>query len=104
MENLNELQGLLNTFNTMLENKNFTDLLKNNKQEVLKFTEQEINKMPKTFRKEFRTDGCTARIRKRKVSKNAYSYEIRYRRNGYNVCVTDKNLENAKKKFIDRFL
>lgn len=102
MENLNELQGLLNTFNTMLENKNFTDMLKQNKQDVLKFTEQEINKMPKTFRKEFRTDGCTARIRKRKVSKNAYSYEIRYRRNGYNVCVTDKNLENAKKKFIEK--
>ena len=102
MENINELQGLLSTFNTMLENKNFTDLLKKNKQEVLKFTEQEINKMPKTFRKEFRTDGCTARVRKRKVSTNAYSYEIRYRRNGYNVCVTDKNLEEAKKKFIEK--
>ena len=58
--------------------------------------------MPKTFRKEFRTDGCTARISKRKVSKNGYTYEIRYRRNGYNVCVTDKNLERGKQRFIEK--
>lgn len=28
----------------------------------LEFTEKEILKMPKTFRKEFRTQGCTARV------------------------------------------
>jgi len=69
---------------------------------TLKFTKQEINSMPQHFRKEFRTDGCTARIRRKKVSKNAYSYEIRYRRNGYNILATSKNLEEAKKKFIEK--
>ena len=55
---------------------------------LLKFTEKEISIMPKTFRKEFRTQGCTARIRKRQSGKNTWNYEIRYRRNGYNVCVS----------------
>ena len=50
-----------------------------------KFTNKEINQMPKTFRKEFRADGCTARIRKKPSGKNGYLYEIRYRRNGYNI-------------------
>lgn len=69
---------------------------------VLQFTEEEIEKMPKTFRKEFRTDGCTSHIRKRPCGKGSYTYEIRYRRNGYNVTVTCKNLQEAKKKFIEK--
>ena len=31
--------------------------------------------MPKAFKKEFRTNGCTAHIRKRKCGKNNYTYE-----------------------------
>lgn len=57
--------------------------------------------MPKTFKKEFRVEGCTARIRKRQTGKNSYTYEIRYRRNGYNITITDKNLENGKRRFLD---
>ena len=30
----------------------------------LTFTHKELNQMPKTFKKEFRTNGCTAHIRK----------------------------------------
>lgn len=105
MENLNQLKDLLGTFNTMLENKDFISLLKQKKQEDLEkqlaFTEKEINKMPKTFRKEFRTDGCTARIYKR-LSRNTYVYDIMYRRNGYKVIVSDTNLESAKKRFIEK--
>ena len=33
---------------------------------LLYFTQKEINQMPKTFKKEFRTDGYTAHVRKRK--------------------------------------
>ena len=66
------------------------------------FSQKEINQMPKTFKKEFRADGCTAHVRKRKVGKNAFSYEIRYRRNGYNITVTNKDLELAKKQFIEK--
>ncbi|MBR2330841.1 MAG: phage integrase SAM-like domain-containing protein, partial [Clostridia bacterium] len=66
----------------------------------LKFTTKEIDQMPKTFKKEFRAEGCTARIRKRQTGKNSYTYEIRYRRNGYNITITDKNLENGKSRFL----
>ena len=37
------------------------------KKPILKFTKEELDKMPKTFKKEFRTDGITAHIRKRKI-------------------------------------
>lgn len=66
----------------------------------LKFTQQEISKMPKTFRKEFRTDGCTAHVRKRCDARYNCSYEIRYRRNGYNITASATTLERAKEKFI----
>ena len=66
----------------------------------LKFTTKEIDQMPKTFKKEFRVEGCTARIRKRQTGKNSYTYEIRYRRNGYNITITDKNLEKGKSRFL----
>ncbi len=68
----------------------------------LLFTQKEINQMPKTFKKEFRTDGCTAHVRKRKCGKNRYTYDIRYRKNGYNIAVTNKSLETAKQIFIEK--
>ena len=67
----------------------------------LKFTEKEISKMPQTFRKEFRTQGCTAHIRKRTDGRYVCSYEIRYRRNGYNISVSAKTVEQAKIRFIE---
>ena len=66
------------------------------------FTQKEINQMPKTLKKEFRTDGCTAHVRKRKCGKNSYTYDIRYNRNGYSICATNKNLETAKQLFIEK--
>jgi len=69
---------------------------------LLYFTQKEINQMPKTFKKEFRTDGCTAHVRKRKCGKNSYTYDIRYNRNGYSICVTNKSLETAKQLFIEK--
>lgn len=67
---------------------------------ALKFSPKEISIMPKTFKKEFRVQGCTARIRQRKSGKNTWNYEIRYRRNGYNICVSSNNIQTAKEKFI----
>lgn len=68
----------------------------------LKFTEQEISKMPKTFRKEFRVEGCTAHVRKRCDDRYRCSYEIRYRRNGYNITVSATDLDIAKERFIEK--
>ena len=101
--NLNNFNAFLETVIQMMDNKDFVDLLKQKKKEQneqnLAFTEKEIEKMPKTFREEFRTDGCTARVYKSKFSKNTYGYVIKYRRNGYNVYAADVNLEKAKEKF-----
>ena len=66
------------------------------------FTQKEINQMPKAFKKEFRTNGCTAHIRKRKCGKNSYTYDIRYRKNGYAIIVTNRCLETAKQLFIEK--
>lgn len=71
---------------------------------ILKFTEKEILKMPKTFRQEFRIQGCTTHIRRRPCGKNTFNYEIRYRRNGYNVSASAKSVEEAKEKFIVKLL
>ncbi len=68
----------------------------------LKFTDKEISKMPKTFRKEFRIDGCTAHVRKRSDARYRCSYEIRYRRNGYNITASARTLEAAKENFIQK--
>ncbi len=68
----------------------------------LLFTNKEIEKMPKTFRKEFRAEGCSAHIRKRPCGKNKITYEIRYRKNGYNVSACGKTKEEAKENFINK--
>ena len=67
---------------------------------VLKFSAQEISKMPKTFRREFRTQGCTAHIRKRRSGPYNWNYEVRFRKFGYNIAVSSNNLAEAKQKFI----
>ena len=73
-----------------------------NEEVFWKFSAKEISSMPKTFRKEFRTEGCTAHVRKRKSGKNNWNYEIRYRRNGYNITVSSNYLDEAKRKFIEK--
>ncbi len=95
------------TLNNLIEKVKPTAVMPSNEEQDkqakfgLKFTTKEIDQMPKTFKKEFRADGCTARIRKRQTGKNSYTYEIRYRRNGYNITITDKNLENGKRRFLE---
>lgn len=73
-----------------------------NKVGIFKFTNKEILKMPKGFRKEFRTAGCSAHILRRRSGKNSWNYLIRYRRNGYNIAASSNNLEEAKRKFIEK--
>ena len=68
------------------------------------FTQKEISKMPKTFKKEFIANGLSAHVLKRKKRKNAISFEIRYRRNGYNIHVTASTIDAAKAKFISATL
>lgn len=72
------------------------------KSQEIKFSEEEIKKMPKTFRKEFRVQGCTAHVHKIRSGRKNWCYVIRYRRNGYNVNASSTDLEEAKRRFIQK--
>ena len=67
----------------------------------LKFTKKELSKMPIQFRKQFILNDMLVRCRRRKSGKKTVNYEIRYRRNGYNISVSSNDFEKAKEKFID---
>lgn len=68
----------------------------------LKFTEKEISKMKnKDFTKIFILNGRVAHLRKRIRGKNSCSYEIRFRRGGYNISVSSTDLGIAKLRFIE---
>lgn len=69
--------------------------------DFLKFTKKEVLKMPKKFRQIFAVSGYTAHIRRRRSGKNGWNYEVRYRKFGYNLCVSSNKLETAKQKFIN---
>ena len=72
---------------------------KNEDNEVfLAFTEKEIMKMPKNFRKDFKTGKIKAHIRK---CKNKY-YEIRVQLDKMRITASGTDLETAKKKFLEK--
>lgn len=63
----------------------------------LEFTAKELLKMPKFFRKIYKLKGGkAAHIRQ----KSNGSFEIRYRRDGFNISVSSMNLADAKERFI----
>ena len=70
------------------------------KKGFLKFTTQEILKMPKKFREQLKLNGYWVTIRERVRGKTSCDYELRYRRNGYNISVSAKTKEKAKERFI----
>lgn len=67
---------------------------------LLELTKKEISKIPMKFRKDLIIDGRLVRCRKRVSGKNTFNYELRYRRNGYNIQVSSNDLVEAKCKFI----
>lgn len=67
----------------------------------IKFTKKEIESMSKTFIREFIANGMAAHIIERPSGKHGSFYEIRYRRNGYDIAVSNKELKTAKAMFIE---
>lgn len=67
---------------------------------TISFTQKETDMMSKTFRKEFILNGMVTHIIKRPSGRTGAYYEIRYRRNGYNITVSHKDLKMAKQLFI----
>lgn len=81
-------------------NFNFSDNKRKTSSATIKFTKEEIDMMSKTFKKEFIANGCAGRVIKRPSGKNGFYYEIRYRRNGYNISVSNKDINKAKELFV----
>lgn len=67
----------------------------------LKFSNQEVSKMKKSFSKSFIQNGRIVHYRRRVRGKNSLSYEIRYRRDGYNISVSAPDLQTAKERFVE---
>ena len=70
----------------------------------VKFSQKEIKLMPRKFRQLFRVQGMTARVYRRESGKGNQNYEIRLRSYGYNIYASSNNLEEAKRKFIDKLV
>lgn len=62
------------------------------------FSDEEISKMPRKFRKIFRTNKQTAHVRK----KDGDVYEIRMQINGHRITASAKYLDLAKERFIKK--
>jgi integrase len=70
-----------------------------NKTVYLQFTKKEVNTMSKNFKKVFILNNCTVSCRQRQ-DKNSTSYEIRYRKQGYNISVSGRTMEIVKARFL----
>ena len=66
----------------------------------IELTEKELSKMTKEFKTNYMLSGLVVRAR---ITKSGV-YELRYRKNGYNIAVSHKQLEMAKKKFKQALL
>ena len=76
----------------------------NTRSQTIKFTTQEVSRMDKTFKKHFILNGYIAHVIKRPSGKNGFYYEIRYRRNGYNIYAASTDLNEAKYIFLEKTL
>ena len=66
------------------------------------FTQKEIEKMSKSFKKVFIANGLAAHVLKKPSGKNTFCYEIRYRANGFDIRASSTNLNKAKAKFLEK--
>lgn len=67
----------------------------------LLFQRKEIKKMPKKLKEAFKQQEGSAYVKKTIFDDiNNCLYEITYNQNGYDICVSDTELSEAKKKFI----
>ena len=69
---------------------------------TITFTKSEVKRMDKTFKKHFILNGYIAHVIKRKSGKNGFYYEIRYRRNGYNIRAASVDINEAKRIFLEK--
>lgn len=68
------------------------------------FSQKEIKQMPEQFRKKYLVNGLIVSCRKRsRGSKlSSCSYELRFRKDGYDISASGTTIENAKMNFIKK--
>ncbi|MBQ8885014.1 MAG: hypothetical protein IJY62_01375 [Clostridia bacterium] len=72
------------------------------KRGIVEFTDKEIKTMPKTFKRLIIIQKKRCRMRIRQSGKNSTSYEIRFRRDGYDISASGVTIELAKANFIEK--
>ena len=100
-----ELNSVIEKAMKLEKNSNPISNTVNESSALIKFTDKEIDKMPKAFRKTFKINGCVAHVRKRTDRRYNCSYEIRYARKPYYkqpISASATTLEQAKLKFIEK--
>lgn len=96
---------LTNLFASYPQKDNFDVQSNSNSQTIstsITFSQKETEKMATTFKKQFIANGLIAHILKKPCGKNTFSYEIRYRANGFDIRTSSTNLQVAKAKFLEK--
>ncbi len=75
---------------------------KENEKGVVYFTDKEIKTMPKKIQRLIILDGKRCRLRTRQSGKESTTYQIRFRRDGYDVNACGVTIEIAKKNFLEK--
>ena len=69
---------------------------------IVEFTDEELKTMPKKIKKLLLLQGKRCRLRTHASGKETTTYEIRYRRDGFDVSASGKTIELAKANFIEK--
>lgn len=72
------------------------------KQGIVEFTEKEIKTMPKHIKRLMIINKKRCRIRTHASGKNTVTYEIRFRRDGYDISASGKTIDLAKENFLEK--
>lgn len=68
----------------------------------VEFTDKEIEQMPKKIQNLILLNKKRCRLRRKRSGRNSFTYEIRYRRDGYDVSASGVTLELAKERMIEK--
>lgn len=74
----------------------------NSEQGFVNFSDKEIQQMPKYLKKLIIIDGKRCRVRIKPSGKDTFTYEIRFRRDGYNISASGLTIQLAKENFIEK--
>ena len=69
---------------------------------IIEITQEDLKKMPKNITKgKILAGGFSVGWRKLQSGKNSYTYNVRFKREGYNIDFCDQHKENLKPRFLE---